>query len=660
MVAPPRDLKTLMDPTFEPTQPRPFWERHLRRELQYLIDIAVLLTAFALAYLLRFDFSIPEDQLQRAWVQAPVVLLTQFSVILLTGIYRFVWRYVGMAEIWVFARGAFLAALPILALRLGLPERHDAWRVPLSIILLDAALAFAGLLAIRVLRRSMYERYEREQRQTNSEGSAERVLLVGAGRAGVAVMREITGRGDTGLDVVGFVDDDPAKLGTQIHGRRVLGALADLEQLSAEHDVRQVVITIANARAAVIRAIVKACESAGLRVRIIPGLYEILQGRVSISRFRDVEIEDLLGREPVEISGDRIERFLTGRRVLITGAGGSIGGELCRQVARFGPSKLILFERAEGALFDIHREVLAEEPRFDVVPVVGDVTDAGRVAEVFRRFRPHVVLHAAAHKHVPMMESNPGEAIKNNVAGTRHVARAAGEFGIEAFVLISTDKAVRPSSIMGASKRIAELICQDLASEFDSTRYVAVRFGNVMGSAGSVVPIFRQQIAEGGPVTVTHRDAMRYFMTIPEAAQLVLEASTLGRSGDVMILDMGRPIRIAELAEDMISLSGYRPYEDITIEFVGLRPGEKLTEELELTGEEIAPTTHPKVLVGRVQSPGTRFRELVADLENAGSPLDDEALRRLLVELIPESRFPQPPDYHEIDSGFDAREEPLN
>ena len=625
-------------------EPRePFWERHLRREIQYILDIGVLLAAFSMAYLLRFDFAIPDDQLQRALVQAPVVLLLQFCLILLTGIYRFVWRYVGMAEIWVFARAGFFSTLPVLAIRLFAPERFELWRVPLSIILLDAVFAFGGLLAIRVLRRSMYERYEREWRHRSSGDKHEPVILVGAGRAGVAVMREISGRGDTGLDVVGFVDDDRMKHGTTIHGKRVLGGLDDLRALAAQHHVKQAIITIAAARAATIRAIVKTCEAAGLRVRIIPGLYEILQGKISISRFRDVEIEDLLGREPVALDTERVARFLSGRTVMISGAGGSIGAELCRQTARFKPRRLLLFERAEGALFEIHREILGERPGFDVLPVVGDVADDARVREVLTRFRPEVILHAAAHKHVPMMESNPGEAIKNNVTGTRCIAHLAGELGIEAFVMISTDKAVRPSSIMGASKRTAELICQDLAGQFDTTRYVAVRFGNVMGSAGSVVPIFRRQIAAGGPVTVTHRDAMRYFMTIPEASQLVLEAGAIGASGEVMILDMGRPIRILELAEDMISLSGYKPYDEIAIEFVGLRPGEKLSEELELSGERIAPTLHPKILVGTVQRPTPEFRELLAELERASQPLDETRIRQLLCRLIPEAQMASTP-----------------
>ena len=625
-------------------QGEPFWVRHLRREVQYALDLGVLVLAFGLAYVLRFDFSIPPDQLQRALVQMPLVILIQIGVVLTTGIYRFVWRYVGMAEVWVFARGAVLASLPLLAMRLWLPEHLDSWRVPFSIIFLDCALAFTLLLGIRVLRRSMHERYERERRYSASGApETEPVILVGAGQAGVAVMREITSRGDLGFEVVGFVDDDRMKHGTLIHGRKVLGGLDKLSELASEHGVEQVIITIANANAATVRSIVKACERAGLRTRIIPGLYEILEGRVSISRFRDVDIEDLLGREPVELDMARVQKFLTGRTVLVTGAGGSIGSELCRQASRFAPQRLLLLERAEGALFEIHREIAAATPDLEVVPLVADVSDRQRITEIFERYRPAVVLHAAAHKHVPMMEWNPGEAIKNNVGGTRCLGTVAGEAGTEAFVLISTDKAVRPSSVMGASKRVAELVCQDLASRYAATRFVAVRFGNVMGSAGSVVPIFRQQIAAGGPVTVTHRDARRYFMTIPEASQLVLEAGAIGASADVMILDMGRQLRILDLAEDMISLSGFKPYDEIAIDFVGLRPGEKLTEELELSGEEITATAHPKILVGTVQSPPADFSELLAELLEHAASNKQRALREQLNRFLPEARLSPPP-----------------
>jgi FlaA1/EpsC-like NDP-sugar epimerase len=532
-------------PQHEPSPAkRPFWARHLRREVQYVLDLSLLTAAFALAYLLRFDFRIPPEYLVFGLAQLPVVVLTQFVVVLFSGIYAFIWRYISMAEIRPFLRAAVYSTVPLLLLRFGLPDRLEMWRVPQSVILLDAGLAWGGLLALRVFRRALYERYERTRRESHTNGRRRRVLLVGAGRAGIMAVREIRNRGDVDLDLAGFVDDDPSKLGSVIAGLPVLGDSGDIPRLAAELEVDHIVLTIAEAEAATIRRLVEICERARLRVRIIPGLFELLQGSVSISRFRDVQIEDLLGRETVRLDEDELRRFLTGKTVLVTGAGGSIGTELCRQAARFNPLRLILVDRAEGALFEIDRELRQLWPHLDLEPTVGDVGDADRMGEILTRRRPHVVLHAAAHKHVPMMEDNPGEAVKNNALATERLAGLCGEAGCEAFVLISTDKAVAPTSIMGASKRVAELVTQAMAELFPTTRYIAVRFGNVLGSAGSVVPIFRQQIAQGGPVTVTHPEARRYFMTIAEAAQLVLEAGAIGSGGEIMILDMGRAVKI--------------------------------------------------------------------------------------------------------------------
>jgi FlaA1/EpsC-like NDP-sugar epimerase len=583
----------------------PLWTRLLYRQVQLLLDIAVLLGSFVVAYLLRFDFDIPEPELARMLVQLPLVLLLQFTALALAGVYSFVWRYVGLREVPSFLKAAAGSAAVLLLLRFGLPDGLHLWRVPLSVILLDAALAFGGALSVRVMRRVLYESYERERldrtasRTLGTRRRRKPVLLVGAGRGGVLAVREIQARGDFDIDVVGFVDDDPLKQSTVIHGVRVLGTIRDLPRLVRELGIDHVVITIAETRRQLLRRIAETCQKSGVRMRSIPGFYEILQGKVEISRMRDVAVETLLGREPVYLDQSELDRFLGGRRVLVTGAGGSIGSELARQVARFRPSLLLLLDRAEGALFEVDRELRQLRPELDIRPLIADVVDAPRVRALLAQFRPEVVLHAAAHKHVPMMESNASEAIKNNVFGTRILGELSGELGVEAFVLISTDKAVRPSSVMGASKRIAELVIQDLDQRYD-TRYVAVRFGNVMGSAGSVIPIFREQIARGGPVTVTHPDMMRYFMTIPEAAQLVLETGAMGDRGEIYILDMGEPVRILDLARDLITLSGFRPYEDIDIVFTGLRPGEKLFEELEVSGENIAKTRHPKIFIGRL------------------------------------------------------------
>jgi FlaA1/EpsC-like NDP-sugar epimerase len=624
----------------EVLQPRrPFWARHLRREVQYLLDLTLLVAAFSLAYLLRFDFRVPPEYQIYGLAQLPVVVLMQFIVVLFSGIYAFIWRYISMAEIRPFLWAAAVSTTPILLLRFGLPDTLEIWRVPLSVIILDAVLAWGGLLSLRVLRRALYERYERARREAPAERHRRRrVLLVGAGRAGIMAVREIRNRGDVDLDLAGFVDDDPAKLGSVIAGLRVLGTSADIPRLASEHEVDHVVITIAEADSGTMRNLVEICERARLRPRIIPGLFELLQGSVSISRFRDVQIEDLLGRETVRLDEDELRRFLTGKSVLVTGAGGSIGTELCRQVARFNPLQLLLVDRAEGALFEIDRELRQLWPHLDLDPLVADIGDVGRMSEILASRRPHVVVHAAAHKHVSMMEDNPGEAVKNNSLATERLARLCGEAGCEAFVLVSTDKAVAPTSVMGASKRVAELAVQAMHELFPATRFLAVRFGNVLGSAGSVVPIFRQQIEQGGPVTVTHPEARRYFMTIAEAAQLVLEAGALATGGEIMILDMGKAVKIEDLARDMITLSGFRPYEDIPIVFTGLRPGEKLNEELELRGEEIDRTRHPKIFIGRLKGiPAAELRSALDELAHTAAAGSSEAIRRVLDELLPEA-----------------------
>ncbi|MGH9364782.1 MAG: polysaccharide biosynthesis protein, partial [Thermoanaerobaculia bacterium] len=446
--------------------------------------------------------------------------------------------------------------------------------------------------------------------------------------------------GDMDLDVRGFVDDDPAKQGASVHGVRVLGTTQDLPRLVKQMGIQQVVITIARITRMDILRIIDICHRIPVKLRIIPGLYEILQGKVHVTRIRNVQIGDLLGREPVSLNEKQVGQFLAGKTVMVTGAGGSVGSELARQVARFHPSRLLLVERAEFALFDIDQELRRTFPGLEIVPAVADVGEETRIRSVFSAYLPQVVLHAAAHKHVPMMESNPAEAIKNNVLATRLLGETAGEFGAEAFVLISTDKAVHPTSVMGASKRVAELVVQDLQRRF-TTRYVAVRFGNVIGSAGSVVPTFREQIQRGGPVTVTHPDMRRYFMTIPESAQLVLQAGAMGEGGEIFILDMGEPVRILDLALAMITLTGLKPFEDMDIVFTGLRPGEKLYEELELLGEEIAKTRHPKIFVGKLGAYTSEEveRALARLTELAHDDGQGDEIRFFLNSFLPEARL---------------------
>jgi FlaA1/EpsC-like NDP-sugar epimerase len=584
--------------TWAPMHP---WRRRiLTKRMQCCLDIAALSGAFALAYLLRFDFAIPAADLRNSLLQLPFVVALQIGMLLLTGVYAFIWRYVGISEIRAFVNAAFWSTLPMLAMRFGVGERYQTWRVPLSVIIIDIILAFGAVLGLRVLRRVVFERYERkDQGKSLTSTTRKSVLLIGAGRAGILLADQILSRGDLDFVVKGFVDDDVNKQRAVIHGVKVLGTTHDLPRLVRELRIDHVIISIAHASRHNFRRILDICEEIPVKVRIVPGLSAILQGKVRISRIRDVEIADLLGRETVHLDEQHLLSFLSGKKIMVTGAGGSIGSELARQVTRFRPGSLLLVERAEFALFNVENELRESSPDVSIVPLIGDVCDEGRMRAILGTYRPEVILHAAAHKHVPMMESNPTEAVKNNVLGTHLVGRLAGEYGAEVFVLISSDKAVRPKSIMGATKRIAELVVQDLDQRF-STKYVAVRFGNVIGSAGSVIPIFQQQIQKGGPVTVTHKEMKRYFMTIQESAQLVLQAGAMGNGGEIFILDMGEPVGILELAKETIMLSGLRPFEDIDIVFTGLRAGEKLFEELDWANEPVAKTHHPKIFIGQI------------------------------------------------------------
>lgn len=479
-------------------------------------------------------------------------------------------------------------------------------------------------------------------RSTSTKGRCHdgplRALIVGAGSAGHMVAREMSLRPDGGHIVVGFLDDDASKLGTTIAGVQVLGRVGDLVGVVAEHGVDEIVIAIPSAPGRTVRDVVRLCEEAGCPFKIVPGVWEILLGDVEISQIRDVQLDDLLGRETVQLDTEEMIGYLRGHRVLITGAGGSIGSELARQVAAFGPGKLVLLGRGENSIYEIDQELGLDFPDLDKVAVIGSVKDDTAIELLFKEHRPEIILHAAAHKHVPLMEFYPDEAIKNNVTGTRRLVEAAARYGADRLIMLSTDKAVRPQGVMGASKRLAELLLLDTAHAGCRTKLIAVRFGNVLGSRGSVVPMFRQQIALGGPVTVTHPDVTRYFMTIREAAQLVLEAGLLGRGGEIFVLDMGDPIRIAELAEHLVRLSGLEPGRDIDIEYRGLRPGEKLHEELWCANEVLSRTRYDKVMMLQSEpaGEGPDPRTAIAELEALAERGDREGILNELRRIFPD------------------------
>jgi FlaA1/EpsC-like NDP-sugar epimerase len=515
---------------------------------------------------------------------------------------------------------------------------------PRSVIAIDWLITIALIGGSRLTARVLDEA-QRQRRSSRADGwraREKRVLVVGAGDAGVMIVREMQGRPELGLVPVGFVDDDPHKHGLAIRGVKVLGSREQLAELVAEHNVDEVIIAMPTAPGSVIRDITARCRATGVEFKTIPGIFELLDGRVSIRQVRDVRIEDLLRRDPVEFDGHDLGSHFAGRRILVSGAGGSIGSELCRQLATYDPAALTLLGHGENSIFLLEQELRVLFPRLPVSSVICDIRDRPRLDEVFGRERPEIVFHSAAHKHVPLMERNVAEAVSNNVLGTRSIAQAAVRHGVQKFVLISSDKAVRPTSVMGVTKRVAELIVQDLA-QGAATIFTVVRFGNVLGSRGSLIPILQQQIARGGPVTLTHADATRYFMTIPEAANLVIHAAARAEGGEVFVLDMGEPVRIADLARDLIELSGLRLGQDIEIQWIGLRPGEKLHEELAGPDETLTTTDVPKLLrlVPRPVN-AMQLHRLVHELEDRVETGDERRLRALLKQLVPDYQWTAP------------------
>lgn len=611
----------------------------MRRPVQFLADVAVLCAAFFIAYLPAVNIQVAEFYYDTAIRQIPFVILIQFSALFLVGAYSLIWRYVSIKDIEVFLKAAAISCAVLIAFRFLLTfNDFNLWQIPVSVILIDTVLAFGGLLALRILRRFFYELSEKNRYVSGKRRLKRKpALIVGAGRMGATLAKEMIGRADGELEIRGFVDDDSRKVGGRVNQLKVLGTTDDLPRLVDELEIKQVVIAIDHAQGKEIRRVVDLCSSMSVRTQIVPSLNEIAHGRISVSRIRDVQIEDLLGREPVELEDKNLHEFLGDKTVMVTGAGGSIGSELVRQIVNYEPKRILLVERAEFFLFQITREL--ENNGVECVPFIADICDEPRMREIFEKHKPEVIFHAAAHKHVPLMEINSSEAIKNNVFATQLVGKLAGEFGASDFVLISTDKAVNPTSIMGSSKRVAEIVVQDLNQTY-ATNYIAVRFGNVLGSAGSVVPIFTDQIRKGEALTVTHKDMTRYFMTIPEASQLVLQAGALGAGGEIFVLDMGEPVKILDLAEDMIRLSGLTPYEDVDIVFTGIRDGEKLFEELEITGENLLKTRHPKIFVGKI---ATYAKEDVARMllafQNAVLANDEPSLRLAFNEFLPEANL---------------------
>jgi len=614
-----------------------------RKPLIMLAHIA----AFAAS--LMFSFLVTNNmQFRRDWIvrQYPFLLLLALGIKLpVFGAfkqYRGWWRYVSISDLLGILRASLVSTLILVALWFIVILQVPAVRraLPPGIAAISQGVFMADLFCTILLPAGlrMITRLYHEEFRTKESRRLTRFLIVGAGNAGEGLLREILRMPVTRYETIGLIDDDPIKQGTSIHGIPVLGTVPELPRICRERNIEEIAIAIPSATRQQLRRVIQVCEGAQIRFRTVPSITDIASGRLRVSEIRDVDINDLLGREVVQLDLDRIEAFARDKVILVTGAGGSIGSEMCRQICRFTPKLLLLVEQAENPLFYVERDLRREFADVRTKPLICDITDRSRVEAIFAEYGPHVVIHAAAHKHVPLMELNPSEAVKNNVLGTRTVADAADRHRATHFVMISTDKAVNPTSIMGSSKRIAEMYIQDLGKT-SRTQFITVRFGNVLGSEGSVVPIFKKQIAEGGPVTVTHPEMKRYFMTIPEASQLVLQAASMGQGGEIFVLDMGDPVKIVDLAKELITLSGFRPGEDIEIVFTGPRPGEKLFEELRIEGEDMQRTRHPKISIWKnIPMARTALRAGIDDLiELACQPHQTPgAIAAGIKDLVPE------------------------
>ena len=547
------------------------------------------------AFMLRFEFALPELYADMMVQTLPIAVGVKLITFMVFRQYSGWWRYVTLPDLVGMGRAATASTIAFASIIYLLNLRA----YPRTVFIMDLVLTVGGLsflrIGVRLLRESVGSR-------DTGDGPVLRTLIAGTGPTAESLIRETVRQSSLNMRVLGLLSDDPAMIGTRVGGTPIVGLVNEIPRLVSQLGVEQIVIAVETKHGDVVREIVRHCQSADVRHRVLPPTSALLEGSVSISRIRDVSLQDLLGRAPVRLETHTIAELVNGETVLVTGAGGSIGSELCRQVASFGPARLVLLEQAENPLFALERELLLSAPEVRLEPIIADIYDGARLAQIVQELRPAIVLHAAAHKHVPLMERNPTEAVKNNIIGTLNLIRAAQAAEVGRVVLISTDKAVNPTSVMGATKRYAEMLMQALSSE-TPTRLAAVRFGNVLGSNGSVIPIFKSQIERGGPVTVTHPEMVRYFMTIPEATQLVLQAATYAQDADVFVLDMQEPVKIVDVARDLIRLSGLEPERDIPIVFTGIRPGEKLFEELATDTETTSPTEHERIFRCRMERP---------------------------------------------------------
>jgi len=617
--------------------------------LIFFFDAFFLIFAYLLAYLLRFEGEISYHEWDNFRFTIPYIVPFKLLIFISFGLYKGMWRYTGLVDLFNVLK-ATMTSSAIIILAILFIYRFEGF--PRSIFILDWILTFIFISGIRVaIRLFLFER-ERgfsffrqfvSKQSTNALGKPEkRLLIIGAGDAGEKMLREINDNPRLNYRVMGFLDDEPKKEGLKIHGIPVLGPTPRVIEMAARDEMDEILIAIPSASTNQMRAIIEACSATGLKFRTTPAIGELISGRVSFKTIREVSFEDLLGRDPVYLDSKSIGNYLTDKVVLVPGAGGSIGSELCRQISAFHPKSLVLLDKTENSLFHIEMEFRQSFPKVPIIPVLGDVHNNGFLERLFATIRPQVVFHAAAFKHVPIVELNPWEGVFNNIIGTKNIVEASHHYGVERFVMISTDKAVRPVSVMGVTKRVAEMITSCYAVNQDTVnnggKFLSVRFGNVIGSEGSVIHLFKKQIERFGPVTVTHPEITRYFMTIPESCRLILQAGAIGEGGEIFVLDMGTPIKIVDMAQDLIRLSGFKPDLDIEIKFIGLRPGEKLHEELITEGEGIVRSAHAKIFIlkGDNNNDFAWLNKKIEELVQLAINQNAAGIKLKLKEIVPE------------------------
>jgi FlaA1/EpsC-like NDP-sugar epimerase len=597
-----------------------------RRVFAIAIHLTLVIVSYTGSFYLRFDFRPGSEYFQIILKTLPLLIIIKMTIFYYYGLFSGLWRYASIDDLWRIIKANFFSSAVFI---LGIVFIYNIVGYPRSIFFLDGILCIAFIGGLRFVTRLFREIFKPVSAKINR-----RVIIVGAGEAGVMVLRECRNNPAMNIEIVGFVDDNPAKKNLRIQGVKILGTKHDIPAIVNKYGVEEIILAIPSAKGEVIREIISYCQIPNVKLEIVPGLQKILSGDLEV-RPRGVKPEDLLGRETVEIDAQEISHYIRNKRILVTGAGGSIGSALCQQIALFSPKELMFYDHNENNVYFLEVEFKTKYPQVKFTTVIGDIKDIGLLKHTFSRYRPHVIFHSAAHKHVPLMEENPAAAVKNNIIGTRNLIYAANHYGVERFVLISTDKAVNPTSIMGATKRISEMILQAKAKD-SRTRFMAVRFGNVLGSDGSVIPLFKKQIEERGPVTVTHPEAKRYFMSANEAAQLVLQAGAIGKKGEVFILDMGEQIKILDLARNLITLSGLKLDKDIFIKFIGLRPGEKLYEETLHDIEKDKTTKYEKIYIAQANDFESRIlRNQVKELERLANMMDTKRILNKIHEIVP-------------------------